>query len=88
MNLRDYAQKHTQIAIANLVGESPSFVNQWVNGKRPVPAKACVAIEQATNGQVTRQEIRPDDWHLIWPELVHVTPQIQHPSAQAAGQGA
>lgn len=30
----------------------------------------CVAIERATNGQVTRKDLRPDDWRLIWPELV------------------
>jgi DNA-binding transcriptional regulator YdaS (Cro superfamily) len=31
-----------------------------------------VAIEQVTNGAVTRKDLRPDDWHLIWPELVDV----------------
>ena len=30
----------------------------------------CVIIEKVTNGQVTRKDLRPDDWHLIWPELV------------------
>ncbi len=29
----------------------------------------CTKIERATNGQVTRKDLRPDDWHLIWPEL-------------------
>jgi len=24
----------------------------------------------ATNGQVTRRDLRPADWHLIWPELL------------------
>ncbi len=29
----------------------------------------CVAIEKATGGAVSRKDLRPDDWHLIWPEL-------------------
>lgn len=33
-------------------------------------AELCVAIEQATDGAVTRKDLRPDDWHRIWPELV------------------
>ncbi len=26
-------------------------------------------IESATEGQVSRAELRPHDWELIWPEL-------------------
>lgn len=29
----------------------------------------CVAIERATNGAVTRKDLRPHDWRDIWPEL-------------------
>lgn len=29
----------------------------------------CVAIEQQTGGKVTRKDLRPDDWLLLWPEL-------------------
>jgi len=70
MNLQQYTELHTQAALAKLIDESPSFVNQWVQGDRPVPAKTCVRIEQATNGLVTRQELRPKDWQEHWPELV------------------
>jgi len=28
----------------------------------------CIAIEQATGGAVTRADLRPDDWPLVWPE--------------------
>jgi DNA-binding transcriptional regulator YdaS (Cro superfamily) len=70
MKLKDYTAIHTQVAIAKLIGIAPSFVNQWVSGNRPVPITACVAIERVTNGAVTRQELRPDDWWLIWPELI------------------
>ena len=26
-------------------------------------------VEHVTNGAVTRKELRPSDWHLVWPEL-------------------
>jgi len=35
-----------------------------------VPVERCVQIERATAGAVRRWDLRPDDWHLIWPELV------------------
>jgi DNA-binding transcriptional regulator YdaS (Cro superfamily) len=69
MNLKDYTDKHTQIALARAIGAAPSFVNQWVNQGRPVPVPFCVSIERATGGQVTRIELRPNDWQAIWPEL-------------------
>ena len=59
----------SQKLLADLVGVSPSNVNQWASGVRPVPIEKCVAIERVTNGAVTRKDLRPDDWQLIWPEL-------------------
>lgn len=38
--------------------------------KRP-SALASAQLELNTGGKVTRKELRPDDWHLIWPELVY-----------------
>jgi len=29
----------------------------------------CRKLEDITKGMVTRQELRPRDWHEIWPEL-------------------
>ncbi|GAA0493556.1 helix-turn-helix domain-containing protein [Pigmentiphaga daeguensis] len=58
-----------QSALARRLGVSAVTVNQWLKHERPVPAARCVAIERATNGAVTRQELRPHDWAEIWPEL-------------------
>lgn len=33
-------------------------------------AGLCVRIRRSTGGAVTRRDLRPDDWHQIWPELV------------------
>jgi DNA-binding transcriptional regulator YdaS (Cro superfamily) len=43
------------------------MVNQWVRGTRPVPVRYCLQIEKTTG--VSRQELRPNDWEDIWPEL-------------------
>jgi DNA-binding transcriptional regulator YdaS (Cro superfamily) len=58
-----------QTAIAKLIGCQPQLVWQWSRGVRPVPIERCTAIEQATEHAVMRWDLRPDDWHRIWPEL-------------------
>ncbi|WP_323120012.1 transcriptional regulator [Burkholderia alba] len=60
-------------ALARLLGVKPPTVQQWANGARPVAVDRCVAIERATKGAVSRIELRPDDGHLIWPEIVPPT---------------
>ena len=54
---------------ATLLGVSPQAVCFWRDGKRKFPAELCALIERATGGDVTRRDLRPDDWHRIWPEL-------------------
>jgi DNA-binding transcriptional regulator YdaS (Cro superfamily) len=69
MNLHEYIEKHSQTELARLLDVAPSFVHQWVRGTRPIPIQICVEIEQKTGGDVTRKDLRPDDWKAIWPEL-------------------
>ncbi len=48
---------------------------------KPMAPATCVLVEQQSAGVCTRRELRPDDWHRIWPELV----DSQHPApAEAA----
>lgn len=61
----------SQALLARLLGVTPAVVYQWVSGLRPVPVRYCAAIERATAGAVTRQDLRPDDWREIWPELAN-----------------
>lgn len=61
-----------QTALANAIGGSvtQSHVWGWINRSGSIaPPEYCYAIERATNGQVTRRDLRPDDWQDIWPEL-------------------
>ncbi|KWO62587.1 transcriptional regulator [Burkholderia territorii] len=64
-------RKTSQAAFARLLGVSQGLVYQWIKGHRPISPERCVEIEKATGGAVARPDLRPDDWHLIWPELVH-----------------
>ncbi|WP_081760435.1 transcriptional regulator [Bordetella petrii] len=72
MNLNSYLNRDDSVsaaALARHVGVSPALLYQWRTGRRPVPVEHCAAVELATDGAVTRQELRPDDWQRIWPEL-------------------
>lgn len=60
----------TQSEFARRIGVTQPMVYQMSRGLRPVPEKICVVIEQETGGAITRKDLRPDDWHLIWPELI------------------
>jgi len=44
-----------------------------------------VSIERATDGAVTRKDLRPEDWHEIWPELASDTPIATIEPATAGG---
>lgn len=72
MNLCEYFElkgRGAATQLASAIGAHSSDMSNWTLGQRPVPVKFAVAIERATNKQVTRQDLCPD-WHLIWPELV------------------
>jgi DNA-binding transcriptional regulator YdaS (Cro superfamily) len=71
-----------QSALAKVIGCTAPTVNQWVKRHRPVPRRFAVAIERATGGKVTRQNLRPDDYWLIWPDL----PAPQTPAATSCAQ--
>lgn len=60
----------SQAALARSLNVSAPTINQWAKGVRPIPEKMAVAIESITKGVVTRRDLRPNDWYLIWPELV------------------
>lgn len=75
MNLNEYFDTPGALTPKELCAaagiKNPDQLRQWrhgYSGRRPGAAN-CVAIEKATDGKVTRKDLRPDDWHLIWPEL-------------------
>jgi len=66
---------------------SPSFVTKMGAGEKPIPATRGAAIEEFTQDEVTRQQMFPADWHLIWPELVG-TPGAPTPTPMEARDAA
>jgi DNA-binding transcriptional regulator YdaS (Cro superfamily) len=56
----------------------------YVPGKLLAP-EACVLAERASGRQVMRWDLRPEDWHRIWPELIGTegAPAVTEPAAQA-----
>lgn len=71
MNLKDWTQqvRGRQASLASQLGVPATNVCQWVSGLKTPSIKTAVAIEVVTSGEVTRKELRPADWQLIWPEL-------------------
>lgn len=69
--------------IARALGVTDATVSEWRSGRRPIPVPHCVGLERLLN--ISRCKFRPDDWHLIWPELADTTPA---PAATVAGEGA
>jgi len=74
MDLRTYTSSLPHGGMAELAREcgiSPIYLSQLAakqDGRVPGPVLAGV-IERATKKAVTRQDLRPDDYWLIWPEL-------------------
>lgn len=85
-------------ALAVYLKVPPSFVSKMVSGEKPIPVTHMAGVEVFSDGQVTRKEMRPDDWQTIWPELAHaaapiptdipsVDPELDCAMAEAAQAG-
>ena len=75
MNISQYIklERGNAASLAQKLNISPSYLSQLAVVNASISPARCVEIEQATNGQVTRKDLRSDDWQAIWPELA--TPQ-------------
>lgn len=80
MKLGDYIRESdsTRASLARALGVSPAYLYQMEHGLRAVSPARAVLLERATNGAVTRKDLRPNDWHLIWPELVEAEQEASH----------
>lgn len=59
-------------AFAGAIGISGVYLSQLrarQDGREPSP-ELCVRIEVLSGRCVMRWDLRPGDWHLIWPELI------------------
>lgn len=74
MSLRSYldGSRGAGAQLAAAIGVPRVLVYQWAGGHRDVPDSRCPAVERATGGAVTCEQLRPDvRWHRVpdpaWP---------------------
>lgn len=85
-SLKHFVKEVGLTATAAMLSVSVQRLANWV--ERGVPVDKCAAIELATNGRVTRKELRPNDWQAIWPELAQATAESAQPATENVAQGA
>ncbi len=78
MDLRTWtgAKRGRAAELGRAIGVNPVLIRQWAAG-RPIPVPHMAAIELASGGEVTRQEMCPHEWQRIWPELVSRRRSVQ-----------
>ena len=72
MDLKTYLSARDTAAREALAAECGTTLGHLTNVSylyKPCSPILAARIERATNGAVTRQELRPEDWRDIWPEL-------------------
>lgn len=69
MKLKHYFEKHPEISqkqLAEKLGVTPEFVSMLVAGKRTGSIEKCILIEELTNGEVTVEDLRPQNsWNKM-----------------------
>lgn len=61
--------KDAREAFADACGTSIGYLRKAVSSGQTLSAATCVAVERESNRQVTRKDLRPNDWQSIWPEI-------------------
>lgn len=51
-------------------GTSIGYLRKAISTKKTLNATTCALAELHSNGAVRRWSLRPDDWAVIWPELI------------------
>ena len=55
--------------LAQRCGIADAYLYQILSGRREASPELCVVVERESEKQITRQQLRPNDWRRIWPEL-------------------
>jgi len=80
------AERGRSVRLARHLSVPPSFVAKMSEGEKPVPVAHGAAIEQFTDGAITRKQLFPADWQRIWPELADATTANDSQAPQRAEQ--
>ena len=90
MNLKQYIQEadaDRRERLAEACSVTLGHLRNVMYGYRPCPPKLASAIERHTDRAVTRQELCPDSWKDIWPELVNPGAAQSCAASDSAAQG-
>jgi len=55
---------------AKRCGTTRGVLQNIMYGLRPCNPELAVSIDRESGGLVRRWDLRPEDWHRIWPELI------------------
>lgn len=82
--------KHSTMASCET---SPGHLRNVAYGYRRCSPELAALVEFHSQGQVTRRELCPDNWRIVWPELANTQPATLAPAGSdievaAAGKGA
>lgn len=58
--------------LAEKAGVNEQTLYQSLTGRGGFKPAECVRIERATDNELRRWDLRPNDWHLNWPELIGI----------------
>lgn len=89
MRLANYLRSERGLCanVAGRLGIAPAYLSQIASGTRTAHPALAREIEAAcAAGAVRRWDLRPDDWHRIWPELIGAEGAPQVPLSEPATQ--
>ncbi|HJV75374.1 MAG TPA: YdaS family helix-turn-helix protein [Noviherbaspirillum sp.] len=88
MKLRDYlnAERGRQASLCRAIGAYPSDMSRWADGTRPIPIPYGPLIEDATGGEVSRKDLFPEEWKVLWPEISHVANECAVDRRKSSGR--
>ena len=68
IELLEWLKSADEIDISK-TGTTHGHLRQIAYGNRQASAEVAARLEAVTEGRVTRKQLRPEDWAVIWPEL-------------------
>ena len=82
--LKGLPDESARKAFALACGTTIGHMRNAGYGLRKLDPATCVRVESMTRGTLRRWDLRPHDWHEIWPELVGTAGAPEKPVAVAA----
>jgi len=68
----------SQAALARMIDALPQQIGNWLTRDKEIDPVYCARIEASLCGRVTRQQLRPDDWETVWPEIASAAKDPSH----------